>query len=168
MTAPVAFQLEWKRASRSNLPVAEVRTADSRAWWLHSRVDPEDEATYLIADVPVQERTLYVVLGCGLGYHVKALLDRVPASSHVIVVESDAAVFSDVVRAMPAGEWTASTRLQVLVCRDPAVLPLRLAASFSACDALALHVIPHVPTMQVTPEFYEAAMQSVPAPGTPR
>ncbi|MFN7984228.1 MAG: 6-hydroxymethylpterin diphosphokinase MptE-like protein [Vicinamibacterales bacterium] len=161
MTAPVAFQLEWKRASRSNLPVAAVRTADTRAWWLHSQVDPEDEATYLIADVPVQERSLYVVLGFGLGYHVHALLDRVPANSHVIVIESDAAVFSDAVRAMPSSAWMATARLQVLVCRDPAVVPLRLAASFSACDALALHVIPHVPTMQVTPEFYQAAMQSV-------
>ena len=155
--------MEWKQASRSNAPTASVSVADGRAWWLHSRVDPEDEAAYLVADVPIHERTLYVVLGFGLGYHVKALLQRVPASSRVIVIESDAAVLSDVVRAAPqcAAAWTSSPQLQVLICRDPAVLPLRLAASFSACDALALQLIPHVPSMQLTPDFFDAAMQSI-------
>lgn len=164
VTSSVAFHLEWKRASRSDSLTAAVRIADGNAWWLHSRVDPADEATFLLADIPVQERTLYVVLGFGLGYHVRALLDRLPASSHVIVIESDAAALSNVARtAMPTlfGEWLLSPRLQLLVCRDPAVLPLRLAASFSACDALALHLIPHVPSMQLVPAFFAAAMQGI-------
>lgn len=164
MTSPVAFHLEWKRASRSPALTATVRTPDGRAWWLHSQVDPEDEAAFLVADVPAQARTLYVVLGFGLGYHVKALLERVPASSQVIVIESDAAALSEAVRATvhaSPGGWMDSARLQLLVCRDPTVVPLRLAASFSACDALSLQLIPHVPSMQLAPGFYDAVIQIV-------
>jgi hypothetical protein len=164
VTHPADFHLEWKRATPSTLPTAIVHAADGRAWWLHSRVDPREEAQFLIEDVPAQERTLYVVLGFGLGYHVKAVLDRVAASSHVMVIEPDTAALSDCARAHEAlgvGSWIDSPRLHLLVCRDPAVLPLRLAASFSAYDALTLQMIPHMPSMQLGAAFFQAAIALV-------
>ena len=56
-----------------------IRRADGRDLYLHSRLIVE-EARLLVKDLPRQERTLYVVLGFGLGYHVKELLSTTPAA----------------------------------------------------------------------------------------
>jgi hypothetical protein len=68
-------------------PTAIVRVDDGRELLLHSRVDPLEETAFFAAGVTPQERTLYAVLGFGLGYHVRALLERIPESSQVIVLE---------------------------------------------------------------------------------
>ena len=156
----VDFHLEWKPHTSSGCPSAVIHTADGRTAWLHSRVDPEEEARFLVRDIPRLPRTMYVVLGYGLVYHVDALLESIPASSHIVVIEADDGLLSEAAKSMTRTDvrrLTASGRVHLLVSRDPAVLPLRLAASFSAFDVLRLQMFVHVPSTRVAPAFYQAA-----------
>lgn len=158
------FHLEWKPHTASGRPSAVIHLADGRSAWLHSRVDPEEEARFLVRDLSRQPRTMYVVLGYGLGYHIEALLETITADSHIVVIEADEGLLSEAAR---AGERTdirrllACGRVHHLVSRDPAVLPLRLAASFSAFDVLRLQMFTHLPSTRVGTAFYESAVSLV-------
>lgn len=159
------FHLEWKPHTASGCPSAVIHTANGRTVWLHSRVDPEEEARFLVRDLPRQPRTMYVVLGYGLGYHIQALLDTIPADSHIVVIEADDGLLSEPARADERTDirrLTASGRVHHLVSRDAAVLPLRLAASFSAFDVLRLQMFTHVPSTRVGTVFYQTAAAIIP------
>jgi hypothetical protein len=147
-------------------PTALVRRADGREFYLHSRYDPFEEGQFLARDVARQERALYVVLGFGLGYHVRAILDHVPASSHVMVVEPDAACLS--ARALatadhPAARWVRDPRLHFLTLHDPKLAPLHLADRMAALRLLTIKLVTHVPSTLTAEEFYRSIASEIPA-----
>ena len=59
--------------SRRGAPTAAIRIAPDKQLYLHSRVDPEDEARRLAESVEVGDDFCYIVGGFGLGHHVRAL-----------------------------------------------------------------------------------------------
>lgn len=148
-----------------NLPTAVCRRADGREFYLHSRYDPAEEARFLIRDVPRRERTLYCVLGFGLGYHVKELLQRIPQSSHVAVLETGDACLSARLRAAEGTRswaWMHNDRLHYLVHRDAQVAPLSLVDRLTRLRLLGLELVPHIPSMLTGEEFYRQAMAAIP------
>jgi hypothetical protein len=155
--------IAWKD-TRRGIPTAIVQPPEGRPFWLHSRFDPLEEARFLVRDVPRQERTLYVVLGFGLGYHVKELLHAVPHSSHVITIEPDSCALSAALdaRRLRTTDWTSSDRLHRWVCHDPEIVPIRLADAFTTCDALSLQMLPHIPSTLTAPDFYGALTEGIP------
>lgn len=165
VTSSGDFHFEWMPHTASGRPSAVIHTADGRTAWLHSRVDPEEEARFLVRDLPRQPRTMYVVLGYGLGYHIQALLDSISPDSHIVVIEADDGLLSETARAAERTDirrLMSSGRVHHLVGRDPAVLPLRLAASFSAFDVLRLQMFTHLPSTRVGTAFYQAAAAIIP------
>ncbi len=144
-------------------PTALVRRPDGREFYLHSRVDPIAEARFLADDVRVQERTLYVVLGFGLGYHVRDLLERLPKSSHVVVVEPAEACLS--AQLLTDGDrhagWMRDRRLHFLVHHDPKLTPIHLAERMAALRLLAIKMIRHVPSMLTAEDFYGAVANEI-------
>src|SRR5580658_886973 len=50
-------------------------TSDGRKVYLHSRFEPADEAHRLIAGLNVEGKSVFYILGLGLGYHLQALVD---------------------------------------------------------------------------------------------
>lgn len=150
---------------QSGKPTAQVRRNDGRAFFLHSCVDPVDEGRFLAAGVESQERTLYVVLGFGLGYHVRALLERVPQSSHVIVVEPQAVQLSAFVvkeATLKAARWMRDPRLHLLPQHDPRLLPIHLADRMVSLRLLAITLVPHLPSVLTAEPFYRAALVEIP------
>jgi len=154
------------RTRVTGAPSATFRRPDGRDCYLHSRVDPRDEARFLVADVPLQERALYIVLGFGLGYHVEALLHRVPRSSHVVVIEPAGAALSGVTcrpRKGRAPGWTRDARLHVHAHHDATLAATHVADRLTAHHLTAIHVVPHLPSMQTAPPFYETLSRTLPA-----
>jgi hypothetical protein len=146
-------------------PTAVVRRIDGREFYLHSRFDPLEEARLIASDVVAQERTLYVVLGFGLGYHVKAILDRVPSSSHVLVVEPASACLS--ARSIgdgdhPASGWIRDRRLHFLVHDDPKLTPIHLADRMASLRLLSIKMVRHLPSALTAEQFYGALTNEIP------
>jgi len=147
------------------IPTAVCRRADGREFFLHSRQDPLQEARLLVKDVPCRERTLYVVLGFGLGYHVKELLLHIPQSSHVIVLEPDAACLSSGLRSQKNNQswkWMDNGRLHFLSHHDPGVAPLALVDRLAALRLLALEMFTHVPSTLTAEDFYRSLLSEIP------
>ena len=130
LPAQPAISIAVLDSKTKGIPTAVFRGAGGGEFYLHSRFDPLEEARFLVKDVPLRERTLYVVLGFGLGYHVKALLQRIPQSSHVIVMEPDSARLSSSllkIEGSQAGAWMHNSRLHFLSHHDTGVAPFSLA-----------------------------------------
>lgn len=94
MPSETALSISIVESKIKGVSTAIVRRSDGHEFFLHSRDNPLEEARIFIEGKPIKERTLYVVLGFGLGYHVRELLERIPPSSHIIVVEPDFACLS--------------------------------------------------------------------------
>lgn len=74
--------------SRSGPPSARLIQGKSGAILLHSAVDPEAEARRYVesgASDEIRDGDLVVVLGHGLGYYTRALLDRFPGTAAAVV-----------------------------------------------------------------------------------
>jgi hypothetical protein len=147
------------------IPTAVCRRADGHEFFLHSRQDPQQEARLLIKDVPCRERTLYAVLGFGLGYHVRELLQRIPQSSHIIVVEPASACLSSGLRSQKnnqAWKWMSNSRLHFLSPHDAGVVPLALVDRMAALRLLALELFTHVPSTLTAEDFYRSLRSEIP------
>jgi hypothetical protein len=146
-------------------PTAAFRRADGREFYLHSLYDPLEEARFLVRDVPVRERTLYVVLGFGLGYHVKELLQRMPRSSHVIVLEPDQACLSGKLLQHGGSQttaWMHNGRLHFLAQQDPHVAHIYLADTMVRLRLLSLELVTHIPSTLTAEGFYRALLAEIP------
>ena len=124
-----------------------------------------DEARFLVQDLPRRERTLYLVLGFGLGYHVQQLLQRIPQSSHILILEPDGARLSS--RAAhaanaPPRAWLSNTRLHFAALHDPAAAPDILADSMTRLRLLSLEIFPHIPSTLTAEIFYRALLALIP------
>ena len=89
---------EWLEELRGLKPPAELALAEGRGGeptlkvgkvYLHSRYNPEQEAQRLVASAELDPDRPVLVVGLGLGYHVRALLE---AGFEVAVAEPEPAV----------------------------------------------------------------------------
>ena len=146
-------------------PTALFRRTDGREFYLHSRYDPLEEARFLVRDVPVRERALYAVLGFGLGYHVKELLQRIPRSSHLIVLEPDQACLSGQLLQHGGSQttaWMHNNRLHFLGQRDPHVAHIYLADTMARLRLLSFELVTHLPSTLTAESFYRALLAEIP------
>lgn len=67
---------------------------DGRLFQVHSKYNPQREATQQIVDSKLVNPKILVVLGLGLGYHVRACLEELKQSNlFIIVIEKDVEAF---------------------------------------------------------------------------
>ena len=88
---------------------------NNRVFYMHSSVDPQNEARMLMEDV--QTADYYIVYGMGLGYHVRELLDKKPYSK-VIVLENDKETILFSMRYLDWGEYLKQKRLEIIYNDD--------------------------------------------------
>jgi hypothetical protein len=137
--------------TRSGHHTVRVAGEGGRELYLHSRYDPVAEAVKLAAAVPIEGKFCFVVYGFALGYHVRAMLDRLVGDGVVIVIEPDlrtlatGLVCCDVSAAIDAG------RLIFLVDEDKARLHDLLRAH-NALIMLGAEFLRHPPSMQLHPQ----------------
>ena len=71
--------------SKSGAPTVAVPTVDKRTTFLHSRYEPVAEAKRLVDTLEISDQIIFYVFGCGLGYHIDALLERVCSEAIICV-----------------------------------------------------------------------------------
>ncbi|MBW1695380.1 MAG: motility associated factor glycosyltransferase family protein [Deltaproteobacteria bacterium] len=151
-------------AAANGMVSGSVTLLDGRQLFLHSRFDPEEEARFLVEKIPVRQRTLHVVLGFGLGYHVKELLSRMASNSCLLVIEPVTEQFS---RQMfeyhrHKGEtWIKDPRLMFHSHYDPETVPMFLADAFVRRRALSLNIFTHIPSAATNEAFYRWVLKEI-------
>lgn len=156
---------EWLERFPEATPTAHIeivegrggeRTLKIRNVFMHSRYNPREEAARLIDSAELDFARPVLVLGTGLGYHVRELLDR---GASVAVIEPDAAVArlaiehllrdTNVLIGIPPGEPGANPEA---VAGDPA---------FIEFAARIPQILIHPPTAKLYPEFCDAMIHAL-------
>ncbi|BDG61737.1 motility associated factor glycosyltransferase family protein [Caldinitratiruptor microaerophilus] len=118
-------------------------------WYLHSRYDPVAASRQWAAGLGLRSKSVLVVYGLGLGYHVEALWE-IASPLSVTVLEQSPAV------ARLAGQHGVLERLRalgttVVVEPDPQRLARRLEEEVGRCHALDGHLVVHEPSVRLLP-----------------
>ncbi len=109
---------------------------------LHSRYDPKAEAHKLAAGVEIDGKYCFVVSGFGLGYHVRALYERLHGDFVLIVVEPSLELLSTALARVDLADVIASRRLVILTDADKARLHTRL-TPYNALMMLGIQIVTH-------------------------
>ncbi len=112
--------------TRSGASTARLPTPDGELVYLHSRYDPMAEAKRFAASVPVEDKFCLVVSGMGLGYHVKALLERLRGDSFVLCAEPSIRLIATALTCVDLADLIAARRLLILTDDDKTRLHRRL------------------------------------------
>ncbi len=142
--------------TRSGHWTARVALGEGRSCYLHSRYDPVADAEKLLTDVDFDAHSCYLIHGFGLGYHVRAIHERIKGDAILVVLEPSIAVLATALSCVDLCEVIASQRLIILTDADKAGLHERL-QPHAPLIMLGVHIILHPPSQQIAEPFHAAA-----------
>ncbi|MCC5828197.1 MAG: motility associated factor glycosyltransferase family protein [Phycisphaeraceae bacterium] len=82
---------------------------------LASRFDPEGEAVKLVSTIEARKSAVVVVLGFGLGYHIRQVLKTIGPASACVVYEPDIALVRAVLEIADCSDFLADERLMIML-----------------------------------------------------
>lgn len=145
------------KPAKTGALTALATLTDGTAHHLHSAYDPESEARDWLAQFELLPNTAYVVLGFGLGYHVRALLDKLPENSVIIVLEQDSTqcLAESLPRQFPREfGWRLDQRIYSIA--QPARTAAGMAQSLLNRHSLKrVTLCRHYPSMAIQPDYFQ-------------
>ena len=76
-------------SSKSGIPTLSLICQDGTSRALHSKYDPQKEATQFIDAYISNDNSNYIVSGLGLGYHLHELIRKASKNSRIIIIEKN-------------------------------------------------------------------------------
>ncbi|HWQ60965.1 MAG TPA: 6-hydroxymethylpterin diphosphokinase MptE-like protein [Negativicutes bacterium] len=148
-----------KSFARDGTMTVKAVLADGRSYYLHSSYNPGQEARDWVASIDLQPYTAYMVLGLGLGYHVRELLKVLPPESYIFVVEHSRgeSTLPFIEKNMPRYDWLADPRVILLCGPDLVVLAANITGLMRQFKIRRVTVCNHAPTRQLYPDFFQLA-----------
>ncbi|HEY9071058.1 MAG TPA: 6-hydroxymethylpterin diphosphokinase MptE-like protein [Candidatus Ozemobacteraceae bacterium] len=92
--SPLRYLIE---PSKSKLPTLAIQTGETTIQ-IHSRYDPVREAEQQIASQNYRNPRILLILGLGLGYHIRAALEQLKENYYIVVVEKEMQALTQAVR----------------------------------------------------------------------
>jgi hypothetical protein len=138
--------------TRSGEWTVAVQTAEGQRVHLHSRYDPVAEAKKLADSVEVESNQCFVIAGFGLGYHVRALYERLRGEAFIVVTEPSVELLSTALACVDLAKVISSGRLIVLVDLDKSRLHSRL-TPHNAVMMMGMRFVVHPPSERVAGRF---------------
>ncbi len=152
-------QLEYDIINgRDGRPAVRVRWPDGRSLTLNSLYDPVGEAEEMVSGLDLAQAGVVFVLGCGLGYHLKAVLKRCPETSPVVVIDRN----PDLMKMALAVHPEINSKRTVAFTSDPDSIEWivrNLALLFF--HRKGVRVVEHQPSLSVDPEFYADVLRQL-------
>lgn len=151
-------------ASRRAAPTVSVPAPDpsgraGQRLYLHSRVDPEDEARRFAESVDVGDNFCYIVGGFGLGHHVKALHARLKGDAFLLVTEPNLHLLKAALQSVDLADLFKGDRCVLLTQADKGEVQTRL-EPHSTLMMLGAQFVQHPPSERVAGAFH-AAMRKI-------
>ena len=123
--------------------------------YMHSRYRPEQEGAAWAEHVNLAEKYVVIVSGLGLGYHVKALWERLPEDALLLVAEPNLGLMHRALETVDLSAGLASGRLLLFADLDRGSLVERLEPR-SVLFASGTLFSPHAPSVQTAGAFHLA------------
>ena len=139
----------------SGAPTAFRSTPDGRSQFLHSRIDPVEEGAAW-ADMADSRFPVAFILGMGLGYHVRAFVDRSRNLAAIHVIDVSEQVFHTALEAVDFAPLLAHSQMNFWI-------GMREAEMASAVSALtspfSFHL--YLPSLSVNPGYYDKVVRTL-------
>jgi len=139
--------------SRAGPATIALNTPRGQRIWLHSRYDPVAEAHKFIEAVDVSKAFCFIVCGLGLGYHVRALFERLRGDAFLIVAEPDLALIRTALEHVDLADVLDSGRCVFLTQAETSHLHTQL-HPYNTLMLLGTQIITHRPSQQIAGEFH--------------
>lgn len=154
-----SIQVEASRSGPATCSVLAGRSPAGQRVFLHSRIDPIDEAHRWANAVEVGDNFCYMVGGFGLGHHLKALHARLKGDAFIVVTEADLALLRAAVETVDLAELFAGDRCIILTSADNAEIQTRLAPR-NTLLMMGAQFLAHAPSERINGEF-QASMRKL-------
>jgi hypothetical protein len=147
---PIEYPTETAKSGELTLV---RKTADGRTIYLHSRFQPADEARRFIDTLNIDGKSVFYLLGLGLGYHLSALLEKAGDESVICVFEPDLRTIWTAFCRADLSEIINARRLMFFWKLDKSDILGRI-SPHSAAVMLGAQAVPHSPSIQLHAEFF--------------
>ncbi|UCE61631.1 MAG: motility associated factor glycosyltransferase family protein [Phycisphaerales bacterium] len=137
--------------TRTGTWTARMTTPDGKATYLHSRHDPQAEAQRFAGAVPLEDKFCFVVSGLGLGYHVRALYERLKGDAMILCAEPSIPLIATALSCVDLADLIASERFVILADDDKTRVHERL-KPYNALIMLGAEFVNHAPSMRIAPQ----------------
>lgn len=135
----------------------KVVTADDKSFLLHSQFYPEQEAKDWVKQVQLTPDTAYLVLGFGLGYHIRELAKALPDNCCIYVIEHTQKdnIFQFALKMVPpSAKLVKDNRISVMFGPDLPNMGGYIAENMRSRKIKKITVCRHFPSMQIYKDFY--------------
>ncbi len=105
--------------ARTGLPSLKVKKSGNKSLLLHSTYDPLREAKNLIMGYDLKDADFVVILGFGLGYHVREILTGYPQVKLILVVEPNPSFFKLALHLADFSWMLSSPRIRLILETEP-------------------------------------------------
>lgn len=146
--------------TKSGAWTARMPSTTGMPAYLHSRHDPVAEAERFIDSVPLEDKYCFVVAGLGLGYHVKALIDRLRGDAFVVCGEPSIPLIATAMTCIDFSEAIASGALVFLTDDSKTRLHERLRTR-NTLMMLGAQFVHHPPSMRSAGEAQRALLKAI-------
>ena len=139
--------------TRSGAWTAKMPTPSGQSTYLHSRYDPQDESRRLAESVSIVDKYGFIVSGMGLGYHLRALEDRLRGDHLIICCEPSIPLIATALTCVDLADAIAARRLLILTDDDKNRLHQRL-KPHNTLIMLGMQFVRHPPSMRVAEQAH--------------
>ncbi len=123
---------------------ALTATRDGRA--LASKRRPREEASRVADSIDVREHAVFVVMGFGLGHHVRAIAERLGRTGLICVFEPDLALLRAVLERVDCTAWLGSGNVIIFDDAEDTAAISRAAHQREAIFGLGVRFVEHGPS----------------------
>lgn len=141
--------------ARSGAWTTKVSLPGGTSTYLHSRHDPVAEAEHWANAVPVEDKYCFVVSGLGLGYHVRALFERLRGDAFIVCVEPSLPLISTALSCTDLSDVLGSKRFVLLTDDDKTRLHARL-QPYSTLMMLGAQFVRHAASARLAEQAHAA------------
>ncbi len=128
---------------------------------IHSRVDPVREGDLYAGRFDPDRYDLLIVLGTGLGYHLKGLEPRIGEYERVIFVDRLAGIETHIARNPVTSFLVKSPKVMFITGKDPVEVGSRLAELVDLDASRGVSVIEHPASLRVFEEYYGEVRRAI-------
>lgn len=139
---------------------AKISAANGHSTYWHSSISPTAEAEQWVKYILLKNNTAYFVLGFGMGYHVKKLLDELPDQSYIYVLEPKREfnlpqrIFQSLSELGQDMEWMKDKRIIYYASGDVRDIAADVSNDILRKRLKRMAICKHYSTMKIEKEFY--------------
>ncbi len=146
--------------TRSGAWTAKMVVPSGDSVYLHSRYDPVAEAEKMASAVPIEDKFCFVLAGLGLGYHVRALFERLHDQAIIICLEPSIPLIAAALTCLDMTDLISSNRFFIFTDTDKTRIHDRL-YPHNARIMIGTQLVKHAPSSRIADEAHREIMNMV-------